>query len=88
MFRKLRPKIISANGGFSLIEIISVLSIISILDYTFVGPFMKTLTFKYDIATIRPIFKSYVNKISSFPQYMNGMPSGHCQVMWLIFTFI
>ena len=31
MFRKLRPKIISANNGLSLIEIISVLSIISIL---------------------------------------------------------
>jgi len=58
MFRKLRPKIISANGGFSLIEIISVLSIISIL-VSITYPSLR----RYFIQLERD---SYLAKLNSF----------------------
>ena len=58
MLRKLRPKNISANGGFSLIEIISVLSIISIL-VSITYPSLK----RYFVQLERD---SYFAKLNSF----------------------
>ena len=58
MLSKLRPKNISANGGFSLIEIISVLSIISIL-VSITYPSLR----RYFIQLERD---SYLAKLNSF----------------------
>ena len=58
MLRKLRPKNIAANGGFSLIEIISVLSIISIL-VSITYPSLR----RYFIQLERD---SYLAKLNSF----------------------
>jgi len=58
MFDKFRPKNISANGGFSLIEIISVLSIISIL-VSITYPSLR----RYFIQLERD---SYLTKLNSF----------------------
>ena len=58
MLRKLRPKNIFANGGFSLIEIISVLSIISIL-VSITYPSLR----RYFIQLERD---SYLAKLNSF----------------------
>ena len=58
MLDKLRPKNISANGGFSLIEIISVLSIISIL-VSITYPSLR----RYFIQLERD---SYLAKLNSF----------------------
>ena len=58
MLDKLRPKNISANGGFSLIEIISVLSIISIL-VSIIYPSLR----RYFIQLERD---SYLAKLNSF----------------------
>ena len=49
---------------------------ISIIDYAFVGPSLKVLSSKYNLNSPRPLYP-----------HMNGMPSGHTQLMWLLFVY-
>lgn len=52
------------------------LSIVSFIDYAVVGPQFKVFSSHYNMASPRPAFP-----------HMNGMPSGHTELMWLLFVF-
>jgi len=49
---------------------------VSFFDYAVLGPILKIFTYHMGLHSPRP----------AFPQ-LNGMPSGHTQLLWLIFTF-
>tara|TARA_B100000927_G_scaffold270069_1_gene245920 strand:+ start:113 stop:547 length:435 start_codon:yes stop_codon:yes gene_type:complete len=49
---------------------------VSFFDYALLGPSLKTFTYNMGLHSPRPLY----------PQ-LNGMPSGHTQLSWLIFTF-
>lgn len=52
------------------------LSIVTFIDYAVIGPQFKVLSSKYNMGSPRP----------AYPR-MNGMPSGHTELMWLLFVF-
>ena len=49
---------------------------VSLFDYALLGPSLKTFTQYTGLHSSRPMY----------PQ-LNGMPSGHTQLLWLIFTY-
>ena len=48
----------------------------SFFDYALLGPSLKNITYYTGLHAPRPLY----------PQ-LNGMPSGHTQLLWLLFTF-
>lgn len=53
-----------------------VIFVISLIDYGLIGPYEKLLAIQLNVDSPRP----------AYPRY-NGMPSGHTQLMWLLFTY-
>lgn len=52
------------------------ITLVSFVDYSIIGPLFKTVSTKYNLSSPRPLYPN-----------MNGMPSGHTQLMWLLFVF-
>ena len=50
--------------------------IVSIFDYALMGPTLKYLSLQYNFDSPRPLYP-----------HLNGMPSGHTQLVWLLFVF-
>ncbi len=62
--------------------------LISMVDYIFMGPMMKYLAYSNSLGSIRPILYQYAYHLEVLPPHMNGMPSGHAEVMWLLTTLV
>ena len=52
------------------------ITLVTVVDYAFIGPCSKLIAQKINCDSPRPAFPN-----------MNGMPSGHTQLMWMLFTF-
>ena len=63
------------------------LILFGIIDYAFIGPYMKHIFYENNMGSARPILYPYIHS-DSIPKHFNGMPSGHSELVWFICTVL